>query len=185
MDAWLAVRAAGRERALIGWAASAHQGGAGREQAVGALDLLWGEVFDCPASPRIAARTCVSSSNFTVFRQVRHAAAANQGWRRSSSGGRQEYRFNVYFHRKKQRGFCSSQRRVDFNYTSSIPLPPVVGWAAQQPRLGRRSSSARPTTSCLSLPPLGCLLGTSEVPPKVCRRPQPSNSMPFASRSLC
>ena len=58
---------------------------------------------------------------FSVVRQVRRAAAGGQAFRWRSIGGCQKYRFNPWIDRKKQRGFCSSQRRVDFNYTSSIP----------------------------------------------------------------
>ena len=64
------------------------------------------------------------------------------------------------------------------------PMRLAVG-AAQQPQLGRRAGPARPTTNCLSLPPPGRPPGASEGTKKVRRRPQPSNSMPFASRALC
>ena len=85
------------------------------------MELLTPWQWHMLSSWGVSATGCYSHSKLERPRRVRRASATVQSFRRSSIGGGQNYGFNVDFHRKKQRGFCSSQRRVDFNYTSSIP----------------------------------------------------------------
>ena len=119
-----------------------------------------------------------------VCLSVRQLPTVLHWWRRSSSGGRREYRFNPFVQWKMQRARTSRHARAELQYASCARV-----WRIAVDLL----SNCLPILSQLywlrmrlfASPPSGVPPGASETLQMVCRRPHPSNSVPLASLALC